>query len=82
MEPIQDGADRRVWHCTCGWEFEAVRVLLAARRSRAMTGFFARQPFGLVRAGQRIIRCPQCRKWLAPIAWERFLAECSAGFGP
>jgi hypothetical protein len=82
MEPIQDGADRRTWHCTCGFGLEAVRVAARGRGGQAMTALFAREAAGAVTPGRRIGRCPRCAKALPWIPWERFLAECARGFTP
>jgi len=82
MEPVQDGADRRVWTHVCGFGLEAVRVAARGRGGLAMAAFYAREACGNVSPGARIIRCPRCGKRLPWMAWEQFLAECAAGFTP
>jgi len=82
MEPVQDGNDRRVWTHACGFGLEAVRVAARGRGGQAMTSFYAREAGGEVTPGRRIGRCPRCGQPLPWVPWERFLIECSGGFGP
>jgi len=84
MQPVEDRppGSRKIWHCTCGFGIEAVRLPAVGRGGQGMTAYFAREVSDGVPAGRRITRCPRCGKRFAWITWERFLELCGAGFGP